>query len=111
MKTFLEKINTGANAVSNAGEIFRNINTETKSIAEQIKSMSTFLEEVADRTIKINETMIQVQKVSDLTKSEINNISHDIKQQGTVTQEISTASESISKIAEELNSKVSKFIV
>lgn len=111
MKTFLEKINTGANAVSNAGEIFRNINAETKGIAKQIKSMSTFLEEVADRTIKINETMIQVQKVSDLTKSEINNISHDIKQQGTVTQEISTASESISKIAEELNSKVSKFIV
>lgn len=111
MKTFLEKINTGANAVSNAGEIFRNINAETKGIAEQIKSMSTFLEEVADRTIKINETMIQVQKVSDLTKSEINNISHDIKQQGTVTQEISAASESISKIAEELNSKVSDFII
>lgn len=111
MKTFLEKINTGANAVSNAGEIFRNINAETKGIAEQIKSMSTFLEEVADRTIKINETMIQVQKVSDLTKLEINNISHDIKQQGTVTQEISAASESISKIAEELNSKVSDFII
>lgn len=111
MKTFMEKINTGANAVSNAGEIFRSINAETNGIAEQIKSMSTFLEEVADRTIKINETMIQVQKVSDLTKSEINNISHDIKQQGTVTQEISAASESISKIAEELNSKVSDFII
>lgn len=111
MKTFLEKINTGANAVSNAGEIFRNINADTNGIAAQIKSMSAFLEEVADRTMKINETIIQVQKISDLTKSEINNISDDIKQQGTVTQEISTASEAISKIAEELNSKVSKFIV
>lgn len=111
MKAFLEKINTGANVVSNTGEIFKNINVETRDIAEQIKSMSMLLEDVAKRTLKINETMMQVQKVSDLTKSEINNISDDIKQQSTVTQEISSASESLSKLAEELNSKVSDFIV
>ncbi|MDF2880376.1 MAG: methyl-accepting chemotaxis sensory transducer [Clostridiaceae bacterium] len=111
MKAFLEKINTGANVVSNTGEIFKNIHAETRDAAEQIKSMSMLLENVANRTLKINETMMQVQKVSDLTKSEINNISDDIKQQSTVTQEISSASESLSKLAEELNSKVSDFIV
>jgi methyl-accepting chemotaxis protein len=111
MNGFLAKINDGAEAVENAGEIFKRISRETKETAEKITDMFRLLENVSHGTEKISEAIARIEAASNTTSTEIESISSNINQQTSATGEIASSAESLSGLAEDLNKMVSKFII
>ncbi|MCM0647188.1 methyl-accepting chemotaxis protein [Clostridium swellfunianum] len=109
MNSFLVKINEGASVVDNAGETFKRISIETKQTAENITNMFTLLDNVSYGSTKISEAIARIEQASVATTNEIDSISMSIGQQSSATEEIASSAESLSKLAEDLNSMITKF--
>jgi methyl-accepting chemotaxis protein len=111
MNDFMLKINKGAEVVDNAGEIFKCITAETKETAKKMAEMFILIDNVSQGSTKISEAIAHIETASEVTTAEIQTISMNIVQQTGATEQIASSAESLSMLAEELNSMVSRFLI
>ena len=102
-------VQEGIEAIRNVGEQFKEIMTKVSGISDQMKDIDASVETVSRGAQSIIEAVDSIDTVSRDTANQIQTISSATQEQSASNEEIAAAAHSLSQLAEEMNSEVSKF--
>lgn len=105
----IKDVDEGVILVNNAGESFEKINTNIKIVSAEIKIIAGKLTSLATSSAKITDSVNKMEKATDNIESEIENTTAATEEQSASMQEIAGASQTLAKLANDLQSDVSKF--
>ncbi|MFJ5622822.1 methyl-accepting chemotaxis protein [Peribacillus loiseleuriae] len=99
----------GTQKIQTTGETFNEINTSVLNMQKQIQNMSGNLIVIAKQSEEINQSLENVASLAEESSAGIEQTSASIQQSTSVMDEIVINSESVAKLAEELNRSVDHF--
>ncbi|UHA60841.1 methyl-accepting chemotaxis protein [Metabacillus litoralis] len=105
------EVSTGIKLVSQAGKSFENIQQSTHDVVDQFKEVSN---EVDQMTANAQQMVKEVKQIEETTKQSAlvtQNVSSATEEQLAAMEEISATSSSLSKMADQLQQSVKRFIV
>jgi methyl-accepting chemotaxis protein len=106
-----QEVKTGAKVVNAAGIAFKEIMDVIDQVSDQVKEISAAIQQMATGSQQI---VGSVKKIDDLSKKsagESQNVSAATEEQLASMEEIATASQTLSQLAQELQTAVTKFRV
>jgi len=104
-----KEVKIGADAVSEAGDVFNNISVIVKDITEQIKEIADAVSVMSDNNIKIVESIEIVETQSIKSTEETQTVSAASEEESAAMEEIASSSHSLAILAQNLQNAVSKF--
>ncbi|WP_378955099.1 methyl-accepting chemotaxis protein [Pelosinus sp. sgz500959] len=105
------EVKTGAEVVNAAGVAFQEIAELVTQVSSQVKEISNSLQEVVSGSQKIVNSMMKIDELSKKSSAESQSVSAATEEQTASMQEVAYASESLSKMALELQATVDRFCV
>ncbi|MEW8955265.1 methyl-accepting chemotaxis protein [Clostridium sp.] len=106
---FLSKIDIGVKSVKDAEEAFKNISYSNNDIVSIISNICDSIKSVSESSKNIGSSIKGVEKASLNTVDDIEFISSAVIDQGTAIGEITSATEGLTGLTENLNSLMQKF--
>lgn len=104
-------VESGVKLVNDAGQGFESIAAMVGNLSAQIVEVSTTVREVAVGSRKINESVGQIEKVSQKTAADAQGISAATEEQSASMQEIASSSQALAKLAGDLQTVINQFRV
>lgn len=104
-----EEIKQGNRVVEQTGEEFKKIGDLIDEMCQQMNKSLRSVRHVNDRSVSIGEALVEINKLSDNSSMEAENVSAATEEQAAVMDEISTSSRSMSELAQQLQQEVVKF--
>lgn len=115
MIQFMDKaqseVSTGINLVSQAGKSFENIQQSTNDVVVQFKEVSNEVDQMTANTQQIVKEVKQIEEITKQSAIVTQNVSSATEEQLAAMEEISATSSSLSKMADQLQQSVKRFIV
>lgn len=110
METGMEEVGEGARVVNEAGESFKRIETSVSEVAEQIQYVSVSSSEMVTST-RLTDMIQGIAEVAVSNASGTQQASAATEEQLAIMEEISSSSQALSKMAEEMQILISRFKV
>lgn len=104
-----KEVKIGSESVASAGQAFNNIVMLINEVSGQILQISTATQHMAGGSQKVVDDMHQIATVSKGNAAEAQTVSAAAEEQFASMEEIASASESLAKLAEDLQAAVIKF--
>ena len=104
-------VESGVKLVNDAGQGFEAIAAMVSNLSAQIVEVSTTVREVAVGSRKINESVGQIEKVSQKTAADAQGISAATEEQSASMEEIASSSQALAKLAGDLQEVINQFRV
>ena len=104
-------VQKGTEVVSKAGETFDNILTLVQEVAGQVENILVAIQQLVNGSKQITASVKQIDSISKDNAGETQTISAVTEEQSASTEEIASASQTLAKLAQNLNVAVSKFRV
>ncbi len=104
-------VESGVKLVNDAGQGFESIAAMVSNLSAQIVQVSTTVREVAVGSRKINESVGQIEKVSQKTAADAQGISAATEEQSASMEEIASSSQALAKLAGDLQEVINQFRV
>ncbi|HWR31595.1 MAG TPA: methyl-accepting chemotaxis protein [Negativicutes bacterium] len=104
-------VEAGVNLVNSAGEGFESIADMVGSLSAKIAEVSATVKEVAMGSRKINESVNDIEKVSQKTAADAQGISAATEEQSASMEEIASSSQALAKLAGDLQETINQFRV
>lgn len=111
MQTETQDVKIGIEVVSTAGEVFVQIANAINQVVSQIQEVSATVEEMAGGSQQIVSSIKQIENIGKENLSQSQTISAATEEQTASVEQIASASQSLAQMAQNLQSKVSKFRV
>lgn len=102
-------VENGIQGTQRTGELFRRILESLNQVAKEIKDVSTASQDIADGTQYIVRSMDEISAITASTASGTQSVSLTSKQTLASMQDITSASNSLSQMAEELQQVIGRF--
>lgn len=109
MEKAAEEVNSGLNVASVAGSSFQKIEQAVNGVVSQIEEISESLRKLASGTDSVNDSIQNVNEVAKESASITQNISAATEEQLASIEEISASSQSLAKLADELQVIMKQF--
>jgi len=104
-------VESGVVLVNSAGKGFASIADMVQDLSERIGAMSATVREVALGSRKINETVNDIEKISQKTAADAQGISAATEEQSASMEEIASSSQALAKLAGDLQETINQFQV
>jgi methyl-accepting chemotaxis protein len=104
-------VESGVKLVNSAGEGFESIADMVETLSKKIVAMSVTVKDVAAGSRKINETVNDIEKVSQKTAADALGISAATEEQSASMEEIASSSQALAKLAGDLQETINQFKV
>nr|WP_320147318.1 methyl-accepting chemotaxis protein [uncultured Anaeromusa sp.] len=109
MQVGTNEVKKGTEVVTSAGESFANIAQLVTVVSSQIKEVSSIMQEIAFESQQIVEEVHQIDAISKNALDHTQTVSAATEEQSASMKEIGANSQSLAKMAEELQQAVQKF--
>ena len=109
MQAGTKDVQEGTEAIREVGEQFKQIMNRVDGIQQQMAGIGTSMKTVSDGATRIVEAVESINEVSRQTAEHTNSISNDTETQSASNEEIAAASQSLSKLAEEMQNEINRF--
>jgi methyl-accepting chemotaxis protein len=107
----MHEVSLGAEVVTTAGSVYREIEELVKQVSDQITGISSAMLQMENGSQTIVSSVRQIDKISQETASHTQTVSVVTEEQSASMQEIASSSENLAQMAYELQQAVSKFTV
>lgn len=107
----INEVNKSVEQVDQVSAVFENIMNVVEGVTAQIEEVSAATEQLSASTEEVSASMTEIVAISKNSLSDLDGIKDAANQQHISMEEISTSSESLSRMAAELQELVSKFKV
>lgn len=111
MQTGTEEATLGIDLVNLSGQAFQDIAAQVTAVSSQIQQTTDAIEQMAINSQQIFDAVKQIDDLSKMTSSESQTVSAATEEQLASMEEISSASQSLAKMAMDLRDAVGKFQV
>ena len=111
MRQGAEEVRTGGQVVTAAGESFRSIVQSVEAVARQVAEMAQEAGQIQTDSAKIVQAIHQIDAVSQSTAAQSETVSAATEEQAAAMAEITQFSQSLAKMAEDLQLMVRRFTV
>lgn len=105
----ISNVDQGVEVVNSAGSEFKHISLLVKSVSDQVISISTALQQLAANSSQIVSSVKEVDKHSQRSMGEVQNVSAAVEEQAASIEEISATCTVLAELAEKLKEQVQKF--
>ncbi len=109
MATGTREVKSGADVVNETGTSFEQIVKLVEGVSVQVRDISTNIHSVASGSEKILESVQKVNQLCHDSSGEIQNVSAATEEQSASMEEIASASQSLARMAQDMQEAVSKF--
>ncbi|NQF13445.1 methyl-accepting chemotaxis protein [Brevibacillus sp. HB1.3] len=109
MEQGTKEVATGLTVVNNAGKSFEQIQDAVTQVASQIQEVKAYSEQMSFGTKQVVELVSVIEEVAENSADGTQSVSAATEEQLAAMEEVSSSSTSLARIAEELQSHVSKF--
>ena len=103
------EVRVGAEVVNTAGTAFREIEDIVISVTEQIKDISTSIQQMAEGSQQIVSSVREIDLLSKAAVEETETVSAATEEQSASMQEIAASSQGLARMAQDLQGAVSRF--
>lgn len=104
-----KQVEEGTGQIEITGQTFQKIYEAVSLMAEKVNDISNSMEQLAKSSVEMNRSIENVASVSEQSAAGIEEASASITQTNFSLEEISNNSQSLSKLAEQLNAMIRKF--
>ena len=104
-----EEVKIGATVVNTAGATFEEIAQVVTDVAEQVREISAVMQELAGSSQQIVLSVREINKLCQDSSGEAQSVSAATEEQTASMEEIASASQSLSRLAQDLQTEISKF--
>ncbi|HYK72960.1 MAG TPA: methyl-accepting chemotaxis protein, partial [Pseudoneobacillus sp.] len=104
-----KEVEKGIEVVHHAGLSFKHINQFVVTVEEQIKVITSSIQQISQGTEKMVETASEIEEIAEETSAQSQDVSAATEQQLASMQEIAAASTALADMAEELQDSIKKF--
>lgn len=111
MQTGAQNVTTGIEVVKTAGDTFIQITGSINQVVSQIQEVSVTIEEMAGGSQRIVSSITQIDEISKDNIGQTQTVSAATEEQTASAEQIASASQSLAKMAQDLQTEVAKFIV
>ncbi|CUH94566.1 hypothetical protein P22_0632 [Propionispora sp. 2/2-37] len=111
MQTGTEEATLGIDLVNQSGQAFQDIAAQVSAVSGQVRQTTDAIEQMAINSQQIFDAVKQIDELSRMTSSESQTVSAATEEQLASMEEISSASQSLAKMAMDLRDAVGKFQV
>ena len=101
----------GAEVVNTADRAFKEINDLVNTVSTQVREISSDIQQTANGSNKIVEAISEINEISRTIADQTQTVSAATEEQSASIEEIASASQMLSKMAEELENSLTKFKV
>ncbi|MBP8599157.1 MAG: methyl-accepting chemotaxis protein [Selenomonas sp.] len=109
MKTGNEQVKSGTDAVTRAGDTFRDIAVMVNKVSDESNKMSQTVQGLASGTVQISKAVQTIEEMSRKVSGESQTVSAATEEQTSTMNEIANASRSLSEMAQKLQEAAAKF--
>lgn len=109
MDTGTQEVKVGAEVISSAGNVFKDIVLVVKELSEQVKEISGSIQHMASGSEQIVVAVQDIGKISRETAAQTQTVSAATEEQSAAMEEIAASSQALARLAENLQSMVFKF--
>ncbi|WP_409176175.1 methyl-accepting chemotaxis protein [Brevibacillus fortis] len=109
MEQGTKEVATGLTVVNNAGKSFEQIQDAVTQVASQIQEVKAYSEQMSFGTKQVVELVSVIEEVAENSADGTQSVSAATEEQLAAMEEVSSSATSLARIAEELQSHVSKF--
>jgi methyl-accepting chemotaxis protein len=106
-----KEVAAGANVVQSAGATFNDIANQLGGVSGQIKEITAAIHELAQGSQQIVASVRDIDQVSKQTAEQTETVSAATEEQAAAMGEIASSSQSLAKLAEDLQHSISRFRV
>ncbi|PZE20589.1 methyl-accepting chemotaxis protein [Paenibacillus xerothermodurans] len=104
-------VDEGTKLMNHVGEVFETIHSSVQHVSEQIQEISAATEQISAGTQQVTSSMNEMVSISDNSFGNAQAIAAATEEQFASMEEISASSEALSKMAQELQEELQKFII
>lgn len=109
MKTGNEQVKSGTDAVTRAGDTFRDIAVMVNKVSDESNKMSQTVQGLAGGTAQISKAVQTIEEMSRKVSGESQTVSAATEEQTSTMNEIANASRSLAEMAQKLQEAAAKF--
>ncbi len=111
MREGTEEVQAGTVAVQNAGQAFHAIASLVAHVSEDVNEISSAVEQIANRNQEVVCAIMKIDSLGRCVSGESQTISAATEEQLATMEEISSSSQTLARMAEDLRAAVSRFSV
>ena len=111
METGTKEVKIGAEVVNLAGGAFKEIATLVVQVADQVEASSKAMDAMVGESQKIVEASEHINEISGKSAGEAQSVSAATEEQLASMEEISSSSQALAQLAQDLQEEVAKFRV
>ena len=104
-----KEVRIGTEVVNNAGKSFREIFGLISDVAAQVREISAAIEEMASGSQDIVVSVREIDVIGKSTSSQSQTVSAATQEQSATMEEIAASSQALAKLAQDLQTAISKF--
>ncbi|MDP4097338.1 methyl-accepting chemotaxis protein [Paenibacillus sp. P96] len=109
MEKASKEVHSGMNVVQHAGNSFRSIDLAVNGVVSQIEDISEALVKLAEGTENVNSAMLEVNSVAKESAANSQSISGATQQQLASMEEITSSSQALAGLADDLQNTIKQF--
>lgn len=109
MHSSTEEVEHGSTAITKTGQLFDNLAEHIQQVSEQIQQVSTQLAQVASNSSNVQQSSVELKQIGVQTAEEMAQISHTVKDQQAAQSDLTSASQSLADLAQELQKIIGMF--
>lgn len=105
------EVKQGANVVNSAGQAFREISSLVTEVSGQVREISAAISQMADSSKQIVSSVRKIDELNQHAAGEAQTVSAATEEQSASMQEIAASSQALAKLAQDLQTAISRFII